>query len=99
MCRALKESDSVPIPDKCPSIDKADWLICLLQTKYENIIKNRIVSDEDRHSRDAKGNMKNVRVIRRRYTYIRTFKLYNEKIFAYYYFRTWRRCGRWTMAV
>lgn len=39
MCLALKEADSSPVPDKCPSIDKADWLICLLQTKYENVMR------------------------------------------------------------
>lgn len=61
MCIALKETDSTPIPDKCPGIDKADWLICLLQTKYENVIKNHGVPDTD-GCRDAKGNIGNVRV-------------------------------------
>lgn len=40
MCLMLKEADSAPVPDKCPSVDKADWLICLLQTKYENVSKS-----------------------------------------------------------
>ncbi|XP_050547095.1 outer dynein arm-docking complex subunit 3-like [Daktulosphaira vitifoliae] len=41
LCLILKDVDSAPVPDKCPSIDKGDWLICLLQTKYESIIKNK----------------------------------------------------------
>lgn len=47
MCLALKEADSAPVPDKCPSIDKADWLICLLQTKYENVTRSYGMTDED----------------------------------------------------
>lgn len=47
MCLALKKADSAPVPDKCPSIDKADWLICLLQTKYENITRSHGFVDKD----------------------------------------------------
>uniref|UniRef100_A0A2S2NKJ6 Uncharacterized protein n=2 Tax=Schizaphis graminum TaxID=13262 RepID=A0A2S2NKJ6_SCHGA len=57
MCLALKEADSAPVPDKCPSIDKADWLICLLQTKYENVIKSYGTTDKDR--RNVNGRIKN----------------------------------------
>lgn len=53
MCLALKEADSAPVPDKCPSIDKADWLICLLQTKYENVIRSRGLVDKNQ--RDTNG--------------------------------------------
>ncbi|VVC33810.1 Hypothetical protein CINCED_3A011932 [Cinara cedri] len=57
MCLALKEADSAPVPDKCPSIDKADWLICLLQTKYQNITRSHSVPDKDNRS-ETKGNIK-----------------------------------------
>jgi len=57
MCLALKEADSAPVPDKCPSIDKADWLICLLQTKYENVIRNYGTTDKDQ--RNVNGRIKN----------------------------------------
>ncbi|XP_050441686.1 outer dynein arm-docking complex subunit 3 [Adelges cooleyi] len=39
MCLLLREADSAPVPDKCPGMDKGDWLICLLQTKYESVVK------------------------------------------------------------
>jgi len=57
MCLALKKADSAPVPDKCPSIDKADWLICLLQTKYENVIK--IYGATDKDQRNVNGRIKN----------------------------------------
>jgi len=47
MCLALKEADSAPVPDKCPSIDKSHWLLCLLQTKYENAIRSYGTTDKD----------------------------------------------------
>lgn len=50
MCLALKEADSSPVPDKCPSIDKADWLICLLQTKYENVMRRYGSMDKDQRN-------------------------------------------------
>lgn len=74
MCLELREADSAPVPDKCPSIDKADWLICLLQTKFENVMRSyaapvTVVEDKDR--RDAKGKIKNkVRDYTHIYTYI-----------------------------
>lgn len=57
MCLALREADSAPVPDKCPSIDKSDWLICLLQTKYENITKSYGTVDKDQ--RNINGTIKN----------------------------------------
>lgn len=57
MCLALKKADSAPVPDKCPSIDKADWLICLLQTKYENVTKCYGLVDKDQHNMNE--NIKN----------------------------------------
>ncbi|KAE9523802.1 hypothetical protein AGLY_015690 [Aphis glycines] len=56
MCLALKEADSAPVPDKCPSIDKADWLICLLQTKYENVMRSYGTTDKDQ--RNVNGRIK-----------------------------------------
>lgn len=47
MCLALRKADNAPVPDKCPSIDKADWLICLLQTKYENVTRSYGLVDKD----------------------------------------------------
>jgi len=57
MCSALKEADGAPVPDKCPSADKADWLICLLQTKYENVIRSGGITGR----RDVDGTKGDVR--------------------------------------
>jgi len=57
MCLSLKEADSSPVPDKCPSIDKADWLMCLLQTKYENVIRSYVTTDK--YQRNVNGGIKN----------------------------------------
>lgn len=58
MCLELKEADNAPVPDKCPSIEKADWLICLLQTKYENVIRNA-AGVVEKIQRNANGKDKN----------------------------------------
>lgn len=55
MCTALKEADSAPVPDKCPTIDKADWLICLLQTKYENVTRCHDGPATAKDGRNANG--------------------------------------------
>jgi hypothetical protein len=54
LCIKLKEADNAPVPDKCPSIEKADWLICLLQTKYEKVIRNAGVVDKNQRNSNEK---------------------------------------------
>lgn len=71
MCLELKEADNAPVPDKCPSVEKADWLICLLQTKYEKVIRNSGVFDKNQRS--ANGKVKNNVCINCWYTYINTY--------------------------
>lgn len=79
MCLMLKEADSAPVPDKCPSVDKADWLICLLQTKYENVLRN--YGTIDRYNGNVNDGVKtNVqRLIPNTYTSGKT----NFKYFSY----------------
>lgn len=59
ICVLLKEADNAPVPEKCPSIDKADWLICLLQTKYENVTRSYGIMDSNRRDNNVNEEVKN----------------------------------------